>query len=168
MLAICHHFCVSYAVNVAKDRGLIPKNTIFKEYMVLGDDIIIWNKAVATCYYEFMVSDLGVEINLNKSLISTFGVFEFAKRLIHPESGLISAVPLKEFSLASDNISVLAELFRKFRFTVKISNIFRIFGFGYKVLGKLNALNFKTRAGLLMDWATMPGLSSNSSPNWAE
>jgi len=165
MLAICHHFCVSYAVNVAKEKGLIPNSIIFKEYMVLGDDIIIWNKAVATCYYEFMVHTLGVEINLNKSLISSHGVFEFAKRLIHPESGIISAVPLKEFSLASQNLAVLVELFRKFRFAVKISNIFRIFGFGYKVLGKLASLQSKTRAGFLVNWATMPGISDKSSPN---
>jgi hypothetical protein len=123
---------------------------------------------VADYYYKLMTQTLGVKINLNKSLISKHGVFEFAKRLVHPEFGIISAVPLKEFSLVSQNISVLATLFRRFRTEPRISTVFRVFGFGYKVLGNLTkTINLKSRAGFLLNWALMPGITVNSSKDWA-
>nr|ABU84872.2 RNA-dependent RNA polymerase [Botrytis cinerea mitovirus 1 S] len=52
---------------------------LFLDYALLGDDICIANKAVADNYLLIM-RDLGVEINLSKSLISSTGVVEFAKR----------------------------------------------------------------------------------------
>jgi hypothetical protein len=57
---------------------------------LLGDDIVIANKTVADQYLMIM-KDLGVEINLSKSVISNEGCFEFAKRLVSP-SGEISPV----------------------------------------------------------------------------
>jgi len=52
---------------------------------LLGDDIVIADEAVANSYLAVM-TDLGVEINLSKSLESRKGVFEFAKRLVSPEA----------------------------------------------------------------------------------
>jgi len=52
---------------------------------LLGDDIVIADKAVADSYLAVM-TDLGVEINLSKSLESQKGVFEFAKRLVSPQA----------------------------------------------------------------------------------
>lgn len=168
MLAVTHHFVVNEAVRLAlEDKSLVLRgNDRFTQYMVLGDDIIIWNEAVANHYYKFMTQTLGVKINLTKSLISKIGVFEFAKRLVHPGFGIISAVPLKEFSLVSANIAVLATLFQNFRKSVRISSIFRIFGFNYKVLGKLSNLNLNSRAGFVLNWAMMPSISDKSSPSW--
>lgn len=56
----------------------------FREYAVLGDDVVIWNEMVANGYEEFM-STIGVPINRNKSIISTPEIqsIEFAKRLVH-------------------------------------------------------------------------------------
>jgi hypothetical protein len=55
-------------------------SALFRDYAVLGDDIVIADKAVAMSYLQIM-RDLGVEINLSKSLISEQkGVLEFAKR----------------------------------------------------------------------------------------
>lgn len=51
----------------------------FSLYAVLGDDIVIGHKAVADCYLVLM-RDLGLEINLSKSLISSSGSCEFAKK----------------------------------------------------------------------------------------
>jgi len=51
----------------------------------LGDDICIADKSVADSYFLIMTTLLGVEINLSKSLVSTCGVMEFAKRLVSPE-----------------------------------------------------------------------------------
>jgi hypothetical protein len=55
----------------------------FEDYCVLGDDIVIADTAVGERYLKVMTA-LGVEINLSKSLQSSKGVFEFAKRIATP------------------------------------------------------------------------------------
>jgi hypothetical protein len=61
----------------------------FKDYCVLGDDIVIANDAVASRYL-YLMETLGVDINLNKSVISS-EFAEFAKRLRGP---LVEYTPL--------------------------------------------------------------------------
>nr|UTQ48829.1 RNA-dependent RNA polymerase [Monilinia fructicola mitovirus 12] len=74
MLALTHHIIVQIA---ARRVGF---KTWFEEYAVLGDDIVIANKSVADAYL-FVMEQLGVDINLSKSLISNTGSCEFAKKL---------------------------------------------------------------------------------------
>jgi len=50
----------------------------------LGDDIVIGHKDVADIYFYTMTEVLGVEINKAKSIISTNGFAEFAKKFISP------------------------------------------------------------------------------------
>lgn len=45
---------------------------------------MIADKAVAESYHQLMTVELGVEINLSKSIMSEIGVVEFAKRLADP------------------------------------------------------------------------------------
>jgi hypothetical protein len=71
MLAITHHTIIRYA---ALKAGIHD----FRSYAVLGDDVVIANDEVAEHYLEIM-NDLGVEINLSKSIIST-DIAEFAKK----------------------------------------------------------------------------------------
>jgi hypothetical protein len=52
-----------------------------ERYEVLGDDIVIFDSALASKYLEVM-ADLGVDINISKSISSLDSVFEFAKRTI--------------------------------------------------------------------------------------
>nr|UPW42151.1 MAG: putative RNA dependent RNA polymerase [Xinjiang mito-like virus 50] len=73
MLALSHHLIVQVA---ARRSGILKW---FEDYAVLGDDIVIGNEAVANCYL-ILMSDLGVSINLSKSLVSASGSCEFAKR----------------------------------------------------------------------------------------
>jgi len=75
MLALTHHLIVQLA---AKRVGITGW---FSHYAVLGDDVVIANEAVAKSYLVIM-SDLGLDINLSKTITSEIGVFEFAKRLI--------------------------------------------------------------------------------------
>lgn len=49
MLALTHHFIVQVAAN---RLGTFPDG--FKDYAVLGDDIVIANKAVANVYHSLM------------------------------------------------------------------------------------------------------------------
>lgn len=71
MLALTHHVIVKAA---ALKAG-IPN---FKDYCVLGDDIVIRNHLVAQEYLLIMKT-LGVSINMSKSIISR-DFAEFAKR----------------------------------------------------------------------------------------
>lgn len=74
--SLLHHYLVWYC---AKEAGLDPKG--FNQYLILGDDIVIWNESVAL-RYEKLLSELGVDINRSKSFISAEynNSFEFAKR----------------------------------------------------------------------------------------
>jgi len=70
MLAITHHFIVRFS---ALKCGI----SNFRDYSLLGDDICIYNDAVASMYLKVMET-LGVSINLNKSILSS-DFAEFAK-----------------------------------------------------------------------------------------
>jgi hypothetical protein len=74
--SLLHHYLVWFC---AYSEGLNP-NT-FDEYHILGDDIVIWNEAVAL-RYKALLTGLGVDINESKSFISSDynNSFEFAKR----------------------------------------------------------------------------------------
>jgi len=79
VFALTHHVLLQFA---ARRSG---HNQWFSDYAILGDDICIADKSVADSYFLIMTTLLGVEINLSKSLASTRGVMEFAKRLVSPE-----------------------------------------------------------------------------------
>jgi len=84
MLALTHHICV----HVAALRVGISH---FKDYAILGDDVVIANDLVAGCYLELM-TNLGVSINLSKSLCSSL-FLEFAKRWVGPGIDLTPIAP---------------------------------------------------------------------------
>lgn len=71
MLALTHHFIVRYA-------ALQADITNFKEYAILGDDVVIANDAVAENYF-FLMNQLGVSINMQKT-IQSHDLVEFAKK----------------------------------------------------------------------------------------
>lgn len=85
MLAISHHVIVQLA---AQRAGW---TTWFPYYAVLGDDLVIADKAVADHYLSIM-RQLGVPINMNKSLVSVTGFLEFAKRWMSGSRGEMSAI----------------------------------------------------------------------------
>lgn len=87
VFTLCHHFIVfKSAMNV----GL----TNFDQYIILGDDIVIKNDAVAKEYIKIMTG-LGVEISMHKTHKSK-NFYEFAKRWIHWEKRVeVTGVPLK-------------------------------------------------------------------------
>lgn len=103
--------------------------------MVLGDDIVIYNKQIALMYSKTM-GTLGVGISDTKTLTSKIGVFEFAKRLSGPE-GSAQGLPLAEFTAARFNINILFQSFRGRSMYPSLSLFMRFMGFGYKVLGSL-------------------------------
>lgn len=164
MLAITHHMIVQYCAYTLGIRNW------FKEYMVLGDDIVIYNKQVALMYSKTM-GTLGVGISDTKSLSSKIGVFEFAKRLSGPE-GAAQGLPLAEFTAARFNINILFQSFRGRSMYPSLSLFMRFMGFGYKVLGSLgipkNIGNPNRRRTLWESVAYAPNLTMKSLSSWGE
>jgi len=132
---------------------------------VLGDDIVIFNTKVAQRYLVIM-KDLGVKINLVKSVVSK-DTFEFAKRIIHRDSNL-SPASFKELDVASLSLEGALLLFNKFNAEWSISSFVKYRGYGYKALGSLNndlaklAMHLKN----LIVFIHIPGLNKNSSKTW--
>lgn len=87
MLALAHHALVQFSWYEVGGDGW------FTGYVVLGDDIVIADDRVAA-KYQLVMSDLGVEISLAKSVLSRNGTFEFAKR-ISTTDGEVTPIPWK-------------------------------------------------------------------------
>lgn len=86
VFTLTHHLVVYYCAHLC---GL--KN--FDQYMILGDDIVIKNDAVAQTYIK-IIKGLGVELSLQKTHVSD-DTYEFAKRWIQPkQSREITGLPL--------------------------------------------------------------------------
>lgn len=145
MLALTHHFIVQASAWMA---GVVPIGTWFEDYALLGDDLVIANKRVADQYL-IILKDLGMEVNLSKSLLSPAGTcLEFAKRTIfvYP-SGLwvdISPVPVKEMAASQGLLPALVQFGIKYQLATP--QLLQAFGFGWrniswlsKPLGKLSA-----------------------------
>lgn len=127
MLAITHHFIVQAS---AWKAGVLRTGLVFKEYALLGDDILIWNKPVAIQYQKYM-SQLGVEIGLSKSILSPSGKgLEFAKRTILGGTD-VSPIPFKEVSAAHRNFANMRSFMDKYN--LSLNNVIRLLGYGYKV-----------------------------------
>lgn len=103
LLALTHHFIVQVCASRLGREGW------FKDYIILGDDIVIADKAVADVYLSIM-NDLGVDINLFKSLSSHKGVFEYAKRLVGPSSEF-TPVGAKNVLWATKSYATIPSLF---------------------------------------------------------
>jgi len=58
-----------------------PNKDRFESYAVLGDDVVIYGDRRVADNYLALMRSLGVTINISKSVISTNGTFEFAKRI---------------------------------------------------------------------------------------
>jgi hypothetical protein len=88
-LALVHHFLVFLAAT----RAYGPY-VLFKEYLVLGDDIVIADSKVAEAYLE-VCKDYGVTVGLPKSFQSKEGFFQFASRNMIYDTD-ISPISIKE------------------------------------------------------------------------
>lgn len=86
VFTLTHHLVVYYCAHLCGIKN-------FDQYMILGDDIVIKNNAVAEAYIK-VIKALGVEISLQKTHVSD-DTYEFAKRWIQPkQSREITGLPL--------------------------------------------------------------------------
>lgn len=165
MLALTHHFCVQ--LSAARVYGYNCE--WFTHYALLGDDIVIADKAVALEYLSLMTKELRVEIQETKSLVSNNGTFEFAKRTVVRG---IDATPisLKGYLAGMRNLAAFEGVLAKVPvlWENRLSQILRASGFGYKALSRLQScLGHRNRLrGLLVFLKRPGGLLSSSFVNW--
>lgn len=130
MLAVTHHFIVQLAWQLEKSRVQDPhisetefgrkwvENPLddwFEDYELLGDDIVIFNPGVAR-FYLMIMSDLGVGINLSKSVVAKVNSFEFAKTSFYKGTN-VSGVSWKMFISQNNNmgrVNILYQLLQKY------------------------------------------------------
>jgi len=123
MLALTHHVIVQIA---AIKSGY---KTRFTAYAILGDDMVIWDQTVASVYLTIM-RDLGLEINLSKSIVSHNGTaFEFAKRVFINGKD-VTPISFTEYSAAIQSVSSLFSFVRKYSIPNHV--VSRLLGLGYR------------------------------------
>lgn len=154
MLALTHHFIVQVA---AWQTNAVPEHKIFRNYAVLGDDIVIFDAKVAKRYHKIMLA-LGVECNLSKSILSKTGeVLEFAKRVFYRGIN-ISPTPLAELHASLNSPVALFEYKRKYQ--LSWPQLVRLAGFGFRVAGAVNSMSLY-KLNLKVRYLMMVGLFSD-------
>jgi hypothetical protein len=153
--SLTHHFLVQYAAYKSK-RPL----GFFKDYALLGDDIVIANADVALAYQALLL-EIGVEYGLAKSLISSTGGFEFAKRTFSKGKD-VSAISLLALGVAKADHAVLESVLVRFgaqsTLWVTLVKAAKVLGYGYKSIARLPAvLATKTRLQGLAILLSRPG-----------
>lgn len=152
MLALVHHIMVS----IAAQRVGIRR---FDLYLVLGDDLVIASPAVSRSY-RALAKEWDIEINLSKSILSTNGSMEFAKRFIYKYQD-VSGLSFKEMAVASHDIRGLSQLINRvstFRVT-RVSELLSFLGYGYKSLSRMTTKYRKLgeRIGKALFLLSFPG-----------
>jgi hypothetical protein len=110
VFSLTHHAIIEFA---AFKEGF----PAFRDYYVIGDDVVIMNDLVANRYLKLM-SEIGVDISIPKSFISKktdkFRILEFAKRII--VNGVdMSPIPVKLIDEARRDIFMFPTLIKKLR-----------------------------------------------------
>jgi len=99
--ALAHHYIVYYCCRIlGKDWSSLP-------YCLLGDDIVIGDKAVGELYLRVMDS-LGVKVSMAKTHRSKT-TLEFAKRWIH-KGQEITPFPISAMKEASKSVTAMTTL----------------------------------------------------------
>jgi hypothetical protein len=122
-LDLTHHVIVQIAAILS------GQPLLFKEYAVLGDDMVIWNQPVSVNYLKIM-KFLGMEVNLSKSVISPRGLgLEFAKKTFFKGVD-VSPLPIKEYSAALETSAGLMALRKKYSIPDNVMKA--LLGLGYR------------------------------------
>lgn len=128
MLALVHHAIVQFAAKRANVVGW------FDLYAVLGDDVVIGNRAVADEYTKVMEA-IGVNIGFHKSIISKNRSLEFAKRFFY-KGEEVTPLPLVAVAVSWISVNGVPEVLKVSRDRVgkfpSLYSIARSMGIGFK------------------------------------
>lgn len=155
MFSLSHHILVQQAA----------ANVGYKEwypwYALLGDDVVILGKDVAMAYKD-LCDQLQVKIGFHKSLISSNGSFEFAKR--YYVSGVdCSPISIREYWVALGSLPAFAELIariKRYNPLLRLADVVRGYKMGYHSVAKLTQCMVKlgnSRLANLLTILMLPG-----------
>nr|WAY16589.1 putative RNA-dependent RNA polymerase [Rhizoctonia solani mitovirus 112] len=132
MLALTHHFLVQVS---AWRSGITPVGSWFKDYAVLGDDLVLANGPVAREYLA-LLAELGMPVNLQKSLVSKDGsTMEFAKRTLwHGKD--ISPVPIKEMDASQGLVTAMVGF--AIKYSLNLPQLLAAFQMGWRNISWLS------------------------------
>jgi len=127
-LAVTHHLLVQCA---AWTSGIVPMGTLYTNYAILGDDLVIGDPEVKVAYLA-LLKELGMEVNIHKSIISDTGTcLEFAKRTIWKGQD-VSPISVKEMGSAQSLLPSLVNFMAKY--DLSLVQLLQAFGFGWRTL----------------------------------
>lgn len=130
LFALSHHVLVW----VAADR--VYPGMVFRDYAVLGDDIVIADEGVSREYRSIMDA-LQVKISDTKSLVSHTGAAEFAKRFfVKGLSVDCSPISLKNLLGCHHPKGILSLWMRYPNLPEKV--VWKLMGMGYRSLAKID------------------------------
>lgn len=130
LFTLSHHYIVWLASEMTYPNRTRP----FDRYALLGDDIVIADKAVATSYRE-LLELMGVTISDSKSLVSDNGTLEFAKRYWSKSlTKDLSPVSMKAILITRSSLGLCA---LAAHYNVSRNTLFRLAGAGFRVRARL-------------------------------
>lgn len=136
LFALSHHYVVWMAASNVYPQATKP----FTRYALLGDDIVIADKKVAT-ESRSLLDRMGVAISDAKSLVSDNGSLEFAKRfLVKGLSVDLSPVSARAVLTVRSTLG-LSQLAHKY--SLSTNTLFRLAGAGFQVRARM--LSSKSR-----------------------
>ncbi|KAG6467636.1 hypothetical protein ZIOFF_074512 (mitochondrion) [Zingiber officinale] len=138
LFSLSHHYMVWLAALLAYPRGKAP----FRKYALLGDDIVIADRAVAE-KYKALLEILDVSISESKSIDSKSGAVEFAKQFWVDRISINLTPVSAKAMLASSSLIGLCQLAEKYGLTR--SCLIRLAGAGYRVRGRILSRNLSRR-----------------------
>jgi hypothetical protein len=166
MFSLAHHCLVQLAAYRAGRTGF------FELYALLGDDLVIADKAVAE-QYQKLCAVFGVEIGLAKSMISRNRSLEFAK-VVYFAGDPVLAFPWTLWSVSQSSLSACIAAVQRISFsgvTTSIANVALAFGARWKASQKTGArwesIPARLRA-LLVILQHPDARTAISRPNWID
>nr|QDH87755.1 MAG: RNA-dependent RNA polymerase [Mitovirus sp.] len=130
ILALTHHVIIWMA---AYRAGVSPRLIL---YLILGDDMVVADSAVAH-HYLVILKELGAPVNMTKSICSTNGSFEFAKRFV-VDGVDVSPISWKEMFMSRIDVRALLQLVNK-ESHLRLSSILGFMGHGYRAISRAAA-----------------------------
>jgi hypothetical protein len=166
MLAMTHHMILQFSHRRTGGKGW------FRDYAVLGDDVVIADDNVAL-QYQLVMREFGVEIGLAKSLVSRNRTCEFAKRFF--VGGVdCSGLPWNLWSVSQQTLSAAISLLSRVSAQgVKLTpaSLSMAFGAGWRASSRTGAswTSISKRISILLVAVTHPNArTSLSRSSWIE
>jgi hypothetical protein len=166
VFSLSHHVLVQLAAKRAGHTGF------FQLYALLGDDLVIADKAVAQ-QYQTLCATFGVEIGLAKSMISSNRSLEFAK-VVYFAGEPVLAFPWTLWSVSQSSLSACIAAVQRVSFsgvTTSVANIALAFGAKWKASQRTGARweSIPTRLRALLVILQHPAAKTAiSRPNWID